>query len=120
MPLEEKIPKLSERLLRSGTGDLAELRRMEIGGPGPAAYWRLAAECGFLESDADAWMRIVRIMALLTPKEQQVIHLVIDGKSSKEIAERLALSMRTVENHRTRIMGKLHVNSSVQLVSLFI
>jgi len=59
-------------------------------------------------------------LALLTPKEQKIIQLVIDGKSSKEIAEQLAISLRTVENHRTRIMGKLHVNSSVRLVSLFI
>ncbi len=68
MPLDGLIELLSERLLKLDTGDLAELRRMEIGGAGPMAYWRLAAECGFLDSEFENWMRIVQILAILTPK----------------------------------------------------
>jgi CRISPR system Cascade subunit CasB len=71
MPLEEKIALLSQRLLRLDTGALAELRRMEVGGVGPLPYWALAAECGFLDDDADVWMRIVHILAILTPKGER-------------------------------------------------
>jgi len=81
MPLEEKIALLSQRLLRLDTGALAELRRMEVGGVGPLPYWALAAECGFLDDDADAWMRIVHILAILTPKgERQVKDCLHDPK----------------------------------------
>ena len=58
-------------------------------------------------------------LALLTDKERQVCKLVVAGQSSKEIAEALDLSARTVENHRARIMEKLHVGSTVDLVKLF-
>ncbi|MBT3072123.1 hypothetical protein KKP04_14805 [Rhodomicrobium sp. Az07] len=69
MPLKEIIDKLSNEMLRRlGPGDLAELRRMTPGDVEPPAYWRLAAECGFLEERPDRWAPIVRIMAILTPK----------------------------------------------------
>ena len=59
-------------------------------------------------------------IALLTPKEQEVVRMVVDGKSSREISEQLAISVRTVENHRARIMEKLHVDSAMELVKLFL
>lgn len=59
-------------------------------------------------------------MALLTPRERSVIRSVIDGKSSRQISEMLGISVRTVENHRTRIMEKLHVESTVELIKLFL
>ena len=58
-------------------------------------------------------------IALLTPRERNVIQYVVQGKSSREISELLGLSVRTIENHRTRIMEKLHVKSTVELVKLF-
>lgn len=59
-------------------------------------------------------------LALLTPKERDVIRYVVEGKSSREISEQLGISIRTVENHRTRIMEKLHVETTVELVKLFL
>jgi len=59
-------------------------------------------------------------LALLTPKERQVAHLVADGKSSPKIAQELNISVRTVENHRARLMEKLHVESIAELVKLFL
>ena len=59
-------------------------------------------------------------LALLTPKERQIAELVVAGKSSPKIAETLGLSVRTVENHRARVMEKLHVESTVELVKLFL
>jgi RNA polymerase sigma factor (sigma-70 family) len=58
--------------------------------------------------------------ALLTPKEQVVVAHVVEGLSSREIAKRLGMSYRTVENHRARILEKLHVTSTVELVKLFL
>ena len=69
----------------------------------------------FLERTA----REARI-ALLTPKERQIAELVVAGKSSPRIAEALDISVRTVENHRARLMEKLHVESTVELVKLFL
>lgn len=58
-------------------------------------------------------------LALLTPTETRIVKLLATGKSSKEIAEALGIGSRTVDNHRGRIMDKLHVNSAVELVLLF-
>lgn len=62
--------------------------------------------------------RAARI-ALLTPKEQEVLQAVLDGLPSKDIAGRLNLSVRTVENHRARIMEKLRVNTAMELMRDF-
>ncbi len=58
--------------------------------------------------------------ALLSPRELTIARLVVAARSSREIADLLHLSVRTVENHRTRIMEKLHVESTVELVKLFL
>jgi CRISPR system Cascade subunit CasB len=71
MSLKDIIEKVSEQMLRRfGTGDLAELRRMN-GPVEPSAYWRLAAECGFLEDDPQRWAPVIRILAMLTPKGER-------------------------------------------------
>ena len=59
-------------------------------------------------------------LALLTPKERQIAELVVEGKSSPKIAEVLDISVRTVENHRARLMEKLHVESTIELVKMFL
>ena len=53
---------------------------------------------------------------LLTERERQLYHLLAEGRSNKEIAGRLGLSLHTVETHRTRIMDKLGVHSIAELV----
>jgi two-component system uhpT operon response regulator UhpA len=52
----------------------------------------------------------------LTEREHEVLKLVVDGKSSKEIARTLNISHKTVSVHRTNIMGKLGVQNSAELV----
>jgi FixJ family two-component response regulator len=59
-------------------------------------------------------------LALLTPKERQIAGMVVAGKSSPQIAEELNISVRTVENHRARLMEKLHVDSAIELVKLLL
>jgi len=52
----------------------------------------------------------------LTLREREVLTLIAEGKSSKEIATRLFISARTAEHHRANIMRKLSVHNTAQLV----
>lgn len=53
---------------------------------------------------------------LLSTREREIIKLVAEGNSSKEIAGLLYISDRTVHHHRAKIMRKLNVNTTVDLV----
>lgn len=57
-------------------------------------------------------------LAFLTPRERQVMDLVIAGKPNKIIADDLGISPKTVEIHRGRVMEKLQVDSVAELVHL--
>ncbi len=52
----------------------------------------------------------------LTLREREVLKLIAEGKSSKEIADLLTISARTAEHHRANIMMKLHANKTADLV----
>ena len=52
----------------------------------------------------------------LTPREHQVLQLIGEGKSSKEIAALLGISIKTAESHRTRMMQKLDIHDVASLV----
>ena len=49
--------------------------------------------------------------ASLTPREREVLQLVAEGKTTKEIAGRLHVSVKTIEAHRAQIMDKLQIHS---------
>lgn len=57
-----------------------------------------------------------RRQASLTPREREVMALVVDGRHNREIAQLLAISVRTVEVHKARVMDKLNVASVADLV----
>ncbi len=52
----------------------------------------------------------------LSPRERQIMQLLAEGRSNKEVAMELGVSVRTVENHRARIMKKLQLRSLSDLV----
>ena len=52
----------------------------------------------------------------LSPRERQVLQLIAEGKSTKEVAGLLNISVKTAETHRTRIMEKLDVHETAGLV----
>ncbi len=52
----------------------------------------------------------------LTPREREVVQLLAEGKSNKEIADVLGISVHTAETHRTNIMRKLRLRSMSELV----
>jgi len=76
--------------------------------------------------EADAHLRtkraelaeIERRLASLTPREKEVLDMVVDGKPNKNIARGLGISQRTVEIHRARVMEKMKVRSVSILVQL--
>jgi DNA-binding NarL/FixJ family response regulator len=55
-------------------------------------------------------------LALLTPREREVLQLVAGGLTSKEIAQQLGISYRTVETHRMHLMRRLNVHDVTALV----
>lgn len=52
----------------------------------------------------------------LTSREREIISLVAEGLTNKEIAERLFISIRTVDSHKNNIMQKLNLKSTVEMV----
>jgi DNA-binding NarL/FixJ family response regulator len=54
--------------------------------------------------------------AQLTDREREVFQLLVEGRTNAQVAEVLCISAKTVDNHRTRLMEKLGVHSSVELV----
>ncbi|MFA7555659.1 MAG: response regulator [Spongiibacteraceae bacterium] len=63
---------------------------------------------------------ILESMKNLTPRESDVMKLMVEGKANKVIAIDLDISQRTVEIHRARVMEKLHANSLAHLVRMYL
>ncbi|UOG90899.1 MAG: response regulator [Candidatus Thiothrix sulfatifontis] len=57
-------------------------------------------------------------IANLTEREREVMELVIDNNSNKEIATKLGVSIKTVEFHRSHMMDKMHATSLIELVNM--
>ncbi len=57
-------------------------------------------------------------LAHLTPREHEVMEMVTDGRSNKEIAVTLGVSAKTVEAHRARVMEKMQADSLAGLVKM--
>jgi two-component system response regulator NreC len=52
----------------------------------------------------------------ITPREKEVLELVSKGHSTKQIADQLGISIRTVESHRINMLKKMKVSNSAELV----
>ncbi|MDA8255962.1 MAG: sigma-70 family RNA polymerase sigma factor [Betaproteobacteria bacterium] len=59
-----------------------------------------------------------KLLATLTPREKEVMDLVVAGRHNRDVAEILEISPRTVEVHKARMMAKLQVESVPELVRL--
>jgi DNA-binding NarL/FixJ family response regulator len=69
---------------------------------------------GYLKPHSDN--PTVTIPAGLSSREREVVQLVSEGKTSKEIAQVLGVSVKTTETHRSNVMLKLRLHSTVDLV----
>ena len=70
------------------------------------------------ENLSDTYINAFRRLNGLTPREHQIMEMVLDGQASKRIAMALAISQRTVENHRASIMKKTGSKSLPALARL--
>lgn len=52
----------------------------------------------------------------LTPRQREILQLVVEGKTTKDIADTLFISVKTVETHRTQLMERLNIHDVVGLV----
>ncbi len=52
----------------------------------------------------------------LTPREREVLQLIAEGKSNKEVSQQLGMSVKTVESHRRNVMTKLDIHETAGLV----
>jgi two-component system, NarL family, response regulator NreC len=68
----------------------------------------------YLQRVSDANQPVDRY-ELLTRREREVLHLVVQGETSNRIAERLSISPRTVESHRANLMRKLRFTTTSEL-----
>ncbi|MGL6041042.1 MAG: response regulator transcription factor, partial [Deefgea sp.] len=55
--------------------------------------------------------------ACLTPREREVMKLILTGRLNKQIADDLSISMKTVEVHRARILEKMQVKTAMELAA---
>ncbi len=60
--------------------------------------------------------REASLKATLTPREKQILQLIVNGETSKEISNKLCIGFRTIEHYRLNILLKLEVNNTAALV----
>jgi len=71
---------------------------------------------GYLRHDGSLNPQEIQGRSRLTPREREIVQLLAEGKSSKEVAVALGLSVKTAETHRSNIMRKLELHSVSELV----
>ena len=69
---------------------------------------------------AEARSAVIERVARLTPRESEIMELLVAGNSSKEIAAALRLSVRTVEGHRREVLRKMEAASAAHLASIIV
>jgi two-component system, LuxR family, response regulator FixJ len=75
---------------------------------------------GARRRERDAGEVVRQRLSRLTPRESEILALVVDGLSSKEIAAKLDVSFKTVEAHRAKIMRKMEASGVAQLVRMVV
>lgn len=79
------------------------------------AAMRLDAE---QRGDIDSLRVIEQKLALLTPREHELLQLIVSGMPNKNIASELGISIKTVENHRASLMAKTGALNAADLVRM--
>ncbi|MGN6388980.1 MAG: LuxR C-terminal-related transcriptional regulator [Burkholderiaceae bacterium] len=99
-----------ERIMRRADGELFWCHvtgaTLVPGNPHAAAIWTF--------EDLSARRSV---SAELTPREREIASLLVEGKTSKQIARQIALSPRTVEMHRSRLMRKFNATTAGELLN---
>ncbi len=69
-----------------------------------------------LDSSTD----VTKLYGLLTPREREILHCIVEGKLNKQIASELGIAISTVEMHRSNIMEKMKSENIVQLIKKYL
>jgi RNA polymerase sigma factor (sigma-70 family) len=69
-----------------------------------------------VKQEDDRRIRFAGLLETLTPREREVMDMIVAGGHNRDIAARLGISPRTVEVHKARVMQKLNVDGVAQLV----
>lgn len=77
---------------------------------------RVAAKIHELEFKVRGGRRTLKPVGQLTAREREVLQLLAEGKTNKEVGHALGISVKTAETHRARVMRKLAVDSVADLV----
>ncbi len=117
-------------ILISGQGDIpTAVRAMKVGAVDflekpfeDDELLERVRQCVELDAQWRTWrseaIDVLERMNSLSPREREVMDLVVDGHATKEIARLLDLSPKTVGIHRGRVMRKMRVQSSLELVKM--
>jgi FixJ family two-component response regulator len=79
----------------------------------------VAAIDGALNFQANHSEQLPKGFEVLTPRESQILRLVVSGLRSQQIADQLGITLRTVKMHRGNIMSKMRVENVAQLLALY-
>ena len=66
-----------------------------------------------LHAGGDATLTVSDV---LTPRQREILQLIVEGHALKQIAQKLNLSVKTVETHRTMLMDRLDIHDNAGLV----
>jgi two-component system response regulator NreC len=131
--LREALPQIKIVLLTMHTEDLYVLEAMQAGAVGyvlktQATLDLVQAIRDVLQGEISLSPRVSRAVVTaylsrsdlppdpLTSREREVLQLIAEGETTKEIAWRLELSVKTVESHRIKLMRKLDIHETATLV----
>jgi two-component system response regulator FixJ len=108
---------LAVRAMKGGAVDFIEKPLV-----GDVVLTSIAAAVGKSRADqpqeSTATAALLPRLASLTPRERDVLDLLVEGHQNKVVAHRLAISPRTVEIHRARVMEKMQARSLPELVRM--
>jgi FixJ family two-component response regulator len=77
-------------------------------------------KCFMMRKDSVNVDEILNGLRTLTPRELDVLDQVVLGRLNKEIASELGITIRTVKEHRARVMEKMEANSLAELVTMIV
>jgi DNA-binding NarL/FixJ family response regulator len=113
--LIDRLPTLTteERWVVQAVLDIAEQRSLDL-----AAAERAPAPPRASEPADTGHDRLTLAPYYVTPRERQVLDLLLSGLSNKEVAGKLDISFKTVQSHRQRVMDKLGARSPMHLAEI--
>ena len=107
---------LTVRALKAGAMDF--LTKPVKGSDLLARVQEAMQQCSILQKQAKESKSVASRLAMLTERENEVLKLAVEGRTSKEIAQRLGISYRTVEIHRAHVMQKTGASNMLELARI--